>query len=182
MRARSGIAAWLLALACVVGACDSGHAPAGWAERRGLAGGGPVPDRPLTDPRNDAPSTVMKPGQARFWLGLTVALVALGGFSVAVLIPMLEARQRTRRRGDDVQQAVVLRLGRESRFAQAAVAPTPEIGFWRNEVRLVVSGEVASEADRRRALDVVREEAARAPVTIRVVDRLAVQSDRRAAG
>ncbi len=174
------VVVWLVALVWVLGACDSGNAPARWAERRGLAGGGPAPNQPVTDPRDDAPSTATKPGQPQFWLRLTVALVALAGLGIAVFVPMLESRQRTRRSGDDVQQTVALRLGRERRFAGAGVAPTPHIRFWRNEVYLVVSGSVASDADRRRALEVAREEAARAPVSIHVVDRLAVQSERRA--
>lgn len=180
MRARIGVAVCFLVLSWATAACDSGNAPAGWADRHGLAGGGPAPNQPLTDPRDDAPSTAIKRGQARFWVVLTVALIALGGLAVAIFVPMLESRQRTRRSGDDVQQAIVLRLGREPRFADAAVAPTPEVRFWRNEVRLVVSGAVASEADGRRALEVVREEAARAPVRIHIVDRLAVRAQRRA--
>jgi hypothetical protein len=98
MRTRT-VAAWLLGLASVAGGCDGGSAPSGWAERHGLAGGGPAPDRPVNDPRDDAPSAKIGRVGERLSLTVTVGLFSLGALGLVVVVAILEARRRRRQDG-----------------------------------------------------------------------------------
>ena len=179
-----GFVRWLLVVLVMVGvfpACERGDAPRDWAARRGLESGTPPPDRPASVPADDAPhAAATKPGQDRFWIGLTTAVVGVTGIGVALGVWALEARRRLRAAGDALRTAILEGLRREGFDAvDVRLAPIPLFG---GELTMELAGSVMSESDRQRASAIARDEARRGPMDARLVDRLAVAATRRAAG
>ena len=170
----------LVVLGAVV-ACERGQAPRDWAARHGVDTGAPAANRDVNDSRDRAPHADVRPGQERFWIGLTTALVGAIGIVLALSVWLLEARRRLRYGADATARAIIDRFRREHVVAGVTVhrGPTP---LWRGPVHLILRGAVPSAVDRQRALDIAAEEAGRDPLPPHIVDRLTVDpAARRAA-
>ena len=174
--------ATLLVVLWAVVACERGQAPRDWATRHGVDTGAPAPNREVNDPRDRIPHAEGRPGQERFWLGLTTALVGVVGIFTAIGVWLLEARRRLRRGADATARAIIDRVRREHVVSGVTIdrGRTP---LWAAPIHLILRGSVASEGDRKRALDIAAAEAGRARIPPHIVDRLSVDPGaRRAAG
>jgi hypothetical protein len=104
-----------------------------------------------------------------------VAVVVGIGILIAATVVFLERSRRRDAAAAELQVRLADRLRRDPDLGGAAVVPTAHVPLGRRHIEIRVEGEVRSPQARRRVLDVINEEVARAGRPVHVADDLRVR-------
>jgi hypothetical protein len=130
----------------------------------------PMMDVPTQPPVVGPGWDVGGPGLVVIGLGSLILIGVLIAFSVW----WLEQRRRRDEGASQLQLMLTARLRREPGLTQLPIAPTAVPPLGRGAVRIMVVGQVPSAELRRRALEVIEQEAARTAGAYHIEDNLEV--------